>query len=62
VNGRIGNFRDLVESESVRYFEGDSDSIRDLTNLLTTLNFFLAKKTPFKKKATCKGKHAIGNM
>jgi hypothetical protein len=38
VNGRISNFGDLLDSESFRYFEGDSDSTWDLTNLLTNLN------------------------
>jgi hypothetical protein len=40
VNGRISNLRDLVDSESVRYFEGDSDLTWDLTNLLTNPNIF----------------------
>jgi hypothetical protein len=47
VNGRISNFRDLVDFESFRYFEGDSDLTWDSTNLLTNPNnFFLFKKQP----------------
>jgi hypothetical protein len=53
VNGRISNFRDLVESEYFRYFEGDSDSTLDSTNLLTNPNLF------FSKKSTCNEKCEI---
>jgi hypothetical protein len=43
----------LVDSESLRYFEGDSDSTWDLTNLLTNQNIC------FVKKAACDEKRKI---
>jgi hypothetical protein len=45
VNGRISNFGDLVDSESLRYFEGDSDSTWDSTNLLTNPNICFHQKS-----------------
>jgi hypothetical protein len=45
VIGRIGNFRDLVESKYFSFFEGDLDLTWDLTNLLWNLNLFSQQKS-----------------